>query len=81
MISFENLFGQLGISMTDALRRRVNRNCMGSDGGGRSRSWWQRESVGTVDTWKSMLSCDQISQIRRLVEPISGKWYDDASWA
>lgn len=79
--SFERLFGQLGLSMTDALRRRVERNCVESGEGGRPRTWWQRESVGTVDTWKTTLSRDQVNQIRSLVEPISGRWYDDASWA
>jgi hypothetical protein len=81
--AFERLFPRIGLDFTDDVRRWIANvtaptNPVDADEGVIHQI--VRDSAATRKSWKRKLDAGEIQRIRRGVEPIASRYYDDCEW-
>lgn len=81
MAAFERLYGELGLPFSRAARQSIAEHSDASNPKeARDARVLKRDSHAAVRTWRTRLSEEQITRVRRGTEQIGGAFYADAEW-
>lgn len=83
MTDFARLLNRLGLDFPPEVVSNIREHCFSADTGDKSRSspfCTQRDSVSNVRHWKSRLTSEEITRLRRQVEPVAASFYSDKEW-
>jgi len=78
--SFGQLYQQLELPVTNAVRQTIESNSSANRLDGRWSTDYFRDSKRIVKKWKERLSEEDIHLIRDLTEPVASKFYTDEDW-
>jgi len=78
--SFSQLYQQLDLPVTNAVRRTIESNSTANRLDGRWSTDYVRDSKRIVKKWKGRLSEEDIHLIRELTEPVASTFYTDEDW-
>jgi len=78
--SFSQLYQQLELPVTNAVRQTIESNSTANRLDGRWGTDVARDSKRIVKKWKGRLTEESIHLIRELTEPVASKFYTDEDW-
>lgn len=81
--AFQTIYQRLGLAYTQRIRRRVwqySNDSNPTQATDQDRHFIQRNSRAVQAMWRTALTADEIKRIRRIVEPVSSRYYSDADW-
>ena len=82
-VELHRLYTQLGLTWSDEVAGRVAAATREGNPAeaphGRAHTA-ARDSRAAVSAWRQRLTTEQVSRVRKLVEPVAGRYYADSDW-
>jgi hypothetical protein len=81
MARFEDIYGRLGQEVDGMVRATILEHSRSTNAAEvADPADHHRDSLASIEAWKSRLTVEEIERIRREVEPLSKEFYSDEDW-